>query len=85
MAKYNSVLDDKKTVLLMWLDRKGILQELYAMGVITAKPKVAVESRLRVAHLMSQGVTKRDACQRIANQLGVHVKTVYVSSLPRLP
>ena len=77
MTKYNQELADKKTALLLYLDQKGILEQLYAMGVITAKPKIMIESRLRVLALMSQGLSKSSACQRVAHQLGVDKRTVY--------
>jgi predicted transcriptional regulator YheO len=77
MSEYNQDLSDKKTALLLYLEQKGILNELYRYGIITAKPKLQIQSRLKVVALMSQGLSKAEACRAVAGLLGVDKKTIY--------
>jgi hypothetical protein len=77
MSPYNKPLSDKKTALLLYLEQKGILDELYLMGIITAKPKLMIQSRLKVVALMGQGLSKAAACSRVASLIGVDIKTIY--------
>jgi len=77
MAYYNELLNDDKTKFLIELESSGMLARLYRFGVITHKPKILLEARLKVADLMSQGISKANACRILSGYLGVTKDTIY--------
>lgn len=77
MTSYNQPLKDKKTALLVWLDKEGLLKELYQEGIITPKAYKMLAARVKVVELMSQGVKKSRACERVARMMCVTPKAVY--------
>ncbi len=74
---YNELLNDNKTKFLIELDQSGMLGRLYRHGIITHKPKMILEARLKVADLMKQGVSKAKACRMLSNYIGVTKDTIY--------
>ena len=74
---YNELLNDNKTKFLIELDTSGMLARLYRFGIITHKPKMILEARLKVADLMKQGVSKAKACRMLSNYIGVTKDTIY--------
>ena len=77
LVYYNELLNDDKTKFLIELDQSGMLAKLYRFGIITHKPKVLLEARLKVADLMKQGVSKAKACRILSGYLGVTSYTIY--------
>ena len=69
--------NDKKTALIVWLDKEGILKDLYSYGIITPRVAMQLQARLKVVSLMRQKVTKTEAIKRVASLLRVSVQTVY--------
>ena len=74
---YNELLNDDKTKFLIELNKSGMLARLYRFGIITHKPKMILEARLKVADLMSQGISKAKACSMLSNYIGVTKDTIY--------
>ncbi len=77
MSYYNTILSDDKTAFLVELDRSGMLSKLYRHGIITTKPKIIIEARLKAVQLMRQGISKSKACSLISSYLSVDKRTVY--------
>ena len=77
LVYYNELLNDNKTKFLIELDTSGMLARLYRFGIITHKPKMILEARLKVADLMKQGVSKAKACRMLSNYIGVTKDTIY--------
>jgi len=77
MPYYNMPLDDDKTMFLEDLEQRGVLTRLYRMNIISPKPFMLLQARLKIKSLMNQGLSKAAACKRIARVMGVHEKTVY--------
>ncbi len=74
---YNELLNDDKTKLLIELEASGMLARLYRFGIISHKPKMILEARLKVADLMSQGISKAKACRMLSAYIGVTKDTIY--------
>ena len=59
------------------LKRRGILDDMYQLGLVGHKAYMMLEIRHKVNDLMAQGLSRGQAVNKTADSVGLHRVTIY--------